>query len=83
MIVNGSDAGGEGAPVSRPRPLAATLAPVLTAPQSARLNVRIGRLRVRSSLSMTPAGLGAVGVLVSAILLSVPGIIRAARTGIS
>ena len=51
------------------------LLPMLSEPQEAEARIGIAAARVR----VTPAGLLAIGGLVSAILLSVPPIIRAAR----
>lgn len=49
-------------------------------PQSARLTLRAGRkLRLRSGVSVTPAGLLSIGALVSSILLSSAAIVVAAR----
>jgi hypothetical protein len=46
--------------------------------QTARARLRAGRTRLAASVTITPAGLLAIGGLVAAILLSVPPIIRAA-----
>jgi hypothetical protein len=73
------------APLSPPPP--AKLAPALPAllasmsvPQTTSLHARFGkRGRVEMAVSVTPAGLLAIGGLVAAILLSVPPTIRAAK----
>lgn len=52
---------------------------MLDTPQVARGRLRSGRLRADAAVSVTPAGLLAIGGLVAAILWSVPPIIRAAR----
>ncbi|WP_442680375.1 hypothetical protein ACSBM8_04045 [Sphingomonas sp. ASY06-1R] len=51
----------------------------LTEPQTARARMSAGRFEAEASLTMTPAGLLAIGGLVAAILLSIPPIVRAAR----
>lgn len=51
----------------------------LTTPQTASFRLRAGSVRARTDVSVTPAGLLAIGALVAAILLSVPPIVRAAR----
>lgn len=53
------------------------LAPLAT-PQTARTSLVGTRLRLDTEISVTPAGLLAIGALVCGILLSVPPIIRAA-----
>jgi hypothetical protein len=50
----------------------------LAAPQTARFRARAGRFEVDTGVQVTPLGLLAIGGLVSAILLSVPPIVRAA-----
>jgi hypothetical protein len=51
----------------------------LSAPQTARAALRFGnRVSLDSQINVTPLGLLAIGGLVSAILLSIPPIIRAA-----
>ena len=58
-----------------PFPLAALLAE----PQTARLRLRVGRRgAVRAQVTVTPAGLLAVGGLVVAVLLSVVPVVHAA-----
>ena len=56
------------------------LAKSLTEPQTARARMRAGSgFEAEASITVTPAGLLAIGGLVAAILLSVPPIVRAAR----
>ena len=52
----------------------------LRTPQSARARVAIGPFAAEVHIEVTPLGLMAAGALVSAILLSVVPIIRAAST---
>ena len=52
----------------------------LTAPQTARARMRAGSgFQAEASVTVTPAGLLAIGGLVAAILLSVAPVVRAAR----
>ena len=52
----------------------------LTEPQTARARLRAGKgFEAEAVVTVTPAGLLAIGALVAAILLSVPSIVRAAR----
>lgn len=53
--------------------------PLLT-PQSARASFRAGGFVMEAEARATPLGLLAIGGMVAAILLSVPPILRAART---
>jgi len=58
-----------------------TFTPTLTTPQIARLRARIGeRAEASAEVVVTPVGLLAIGGLVAAILLSIPPIVRAARS---
>ncbi|WP_185964989.1 hypothetical protein [Glacieibacterium frigidum] len=50
----------------------------LQAPQHAELHARWGKARVRMTVDVTPAGLLAIGGLVSSILLSTAVIVRVA-----
>ena len=57
------------------------LAKSLRSPQTARARARFGmRAAAELEVVVTPVGLLAIGGLVSAILLSVPPIVRAARS---
>jgi hypothetical protein len=51
----------------------------LTEPQTARARMRAGRFEAEAGLTMTPAGLLAIGGMVAAILLAVVPIVRASR----
>jgi hypothetical protein len=53
----------------------------ILAPQTATARFDAGPVHASASVSVTPAGLVAIGALVAAVLLSVPPIIRAAREG--
>ena len=62
----------------------ARIAESLTEPLTARARMRAGSgFEAEASVTITPAGLLAIGGLVAAILLSVPPIIRAARQRVS
>jgi len=59
-----------------------SFAPTLTMPQVARVRVRLGeRAEASAEVVVTPVGLLAIGGLVAAILLSIPPIVRATRSG--
>ena len=61
-------------------PTAGSVSRALSIPQTARSRINIAdRVIVDAEVKTTPLGLLAVGGLVTAILLSVPPIIRAAR----
>jgi hypothetical protein len=47
--------------------------------QTARARVALGRFEAEAEVTVTPAGLVAIGALVSGILLAVVPIVRAAR----
>lgn len=67
-------------PVPATRVVAAMTEPAaLSAPQSARFRAAAGRYSIDTGVQVTPLGLFAIGALVSAILLSVPPIVRASR----
>lgn len=55
-----------------PRPLAD--------PQSARATIRFGQVVLEAEARATPLGLLAIGAVVAAILLSIPPIVRVARS---
>ena len=63
-------------------PLSAAPVPAASVPQRAHLSLRIGRrFRFKADARMTPAGLVAVGGLVSSILLSTAVLVTAATRG--
>ncbi len=59
-------------------PATATATAPLVVPQTAHAVLKAGRFRASARVRVTPLGLVAIGGLVSAILLSVPPIVRAA-----
>jgi hypothetical protein len=61
-------------------PPADTPLALLARPQSARARIAIGPFAAEAQVEVTPIGLLAAGALVSAILLSVVPIVRAATT---
>ena len=65
-------------PVPSPR-MPVPLAAVLSESQTVRVRIRFGRRgAVRASVTVTPAGLLAIGGLVAAILVSVTPVVHAA-----
>jgi hypothetical protein len=53
--------------------------PASREPQRAAVSIEAGRARLDAEVTVTPAGLLAIGTLVSAILLASAVIVRAAR----
>jgi hypothetical protein len=74
-----SDGAGNGAGVELTLlSVPAAMSDLLATPQTATARFRAGRITARAKVSVTPAGLLAIGGLVASILLAVPPIIRAA-----